>query len=222
MRIPFLSMFMASPFDGLEEHADKVKNCALTFKRAIECHLSNEHEQYEALQNEVVRLEKEADAIKRRIRGHLPKGTLMPIDKFQLFRYLREQDAVLDAVEDILEWISFREDPGIPRELAGDFLAFVDAVLSPIDELSEMVKEARKYFQTYNESQRTKVKGIIVRLREQEHQADVHERHIKRKVMNMEMDPITVFHMIRLAEYLGSIADHAENAGDMMRAMIAK
>ncbi len=38
----------------------------------------------------------------------------------------------------------------------------------------------------------------------------------------MEMDPITVFHMIRVAEYIGSIADHAENAGDMMRAMIAR
>jgi hypothetical protein len=28
--------------------------------------------------------------------------------------------------------------------------------------------------------------------------------------------------MVRLAEIIGSIADHAENAGDMMRAMIAR
>jgi hypothetical protein len=146
----------------------------------------------------------------------------MPVDKFQLFMYLREQDAVLDAVEDILEWISFREEPGIPRELAGDFLQFVDAVLVPLDLLSEMLKEARRYFRTYDEQQRVRVKEVIVGLREQEHKADEHERHIKRKVLNMEMDAITVFHMIRLAEYIGSIADHAENAGDMMRAMIAR
>lgn len=222
MRIPFLSMFMTSPFDGLEEHAGKVKACALVFKKAIECHLKDDHEQYAALQNEVERLESEADAVKRRIRGHLPKGTLMPVDKFQLFRYLREQDAVLDAVEDILEWISFREDPGIPKELSENFMAFVEAVLNPIDELSDMVREARNYFQTYNENQRTKVKEIIVKLREQEQKADKHERHIKRRILNMEMDPITVMHMIRLAEYIGAIADHAENAGDMMRAMIAK
>lgn len=222
MRIPFLSMFMTSPFDGLEEHAGKVKSCAMTFKKAIECHLLNEHEQYDVLMKEVFRLEREADAIKRRIRGHLPKGTLMPVDKFQLFMYLREQDAVLDAVEDILEWISFREEPGIPRELAGDYLEFVDAILIPLDLLSEMLKEARKYFQTYDEQQRVRVKEIIVELREQEHKADKHERHIKRKVFNTEMDPTTVFHMIRLAEYIGSIADHAENAGDMMRAMIAR
>jgi len=28
--------------------------------------------------------------------------------------------------------------------------------------------------------------------------------------------------MVRLAEIIGSVADHAENAGDMMRAMIAR
>lgn len=222
MRVPFLSMFMTSPFEGLEEHAEKAKSCAQAFKKAIECHLSGDHEQYAALQNDVVRLEREADAVKRRIRGHLPKGTLMPVDKFQLFRYLREQDAVLDAVEDILEWISFREDPGIPKELSKDFLAFVEAVLDPISELSEMVREARKYFRTYSKNQREKVKEIILNLREQEQKADQHERAIKRKILNIEMDPVTVMHMIRLAEYIGTIADRAENAGDMMRAMIAR
>jgi uncharacterized protein Yka (UPF0111/DUF47 family) len=38
----------------------------------------------------------------------------------------------------------------------------------------------------------------------------------------MQIDPVTVFHMIRLAEVIGSVADHAENAGDMMRAMLAR
>jgi uncharacterized protein len=28
--------------------------------------------------------------------------------------------------------------------------------------------------------------------------------------------------MVKLAEIIGSVADHAENAGDMMRAMIAR
>ncbi len=56
-------------------------------------------------------------AIKRRIRGHLPKGTLMPMDKFELFRYLHEHDKVLDAVEDALDWLSFSFEPGLPDAL---------------------------------------------------------------------------------------------------------
>ena len=42
------------------------------------------------------------------------------------------------------------------------------------------------------------------------------------QVFSLEKDPIGLFHTIKLAEIIGSIADHAENAGDMMRAMIAR
>ena len=222
MRLPFLSMFMTSPFDGMEEHAEKVKDCAWTFQQAVECHMSPRCQRFEELRSEIIRLEHEADAVKRRIRGHLPKGTLLPVDKFQIFRYLREQDAVIDSVEDALDWISYRSDPGIPQALHKDFMLFVDAVIDPIDELSRMVIEARKYFQNYSEEQRVVVKEIIRSLRQQEHNADKFEDIIKEKALNMEIDPVTVFHMVRLAETIGSIADHAENAGDMMRAMVAR
>jgi uncharacterized protein len=222
MRIPFLSMLTTSPFAGIQEHAEKVKECSWAFQQAMECHFSHRCKTFEELRADVIRMESEADAIKRRIRGHLPKGTLMPVDKFQLFRYLREQDAVLDSVEDALDWISYRSEPGIPSELEKDFYLLVDAVVAPIEELSKMVAEARRYFSSFSAKQRVRVKDIIRSLRRQEHDADTIEDSIKQKVFNMSTDPVTVFHMIRLAETIGSIADHAENAGDMMRAMLAR
>jgi predicted phosphate transport protein (TIGR00153 family) len=222
MRIPFASLFVSSPFAGLQEHAEKVKECAWSFQQAIECHISDRCPQFEALRSEVSTLEHQADSIKRRIRGHLPVGTLMPVSKFQLFRYLREQDHVLDAVKDTLNWISYREDPGIPEALHKDVLLLVDAVIEPLEELSRMVSGAKRYFETYSEAQRVAVKEIIRKVRAHEHAADKIEAEIKHKVFNMATDPVTVFHMVRLAEIIGSIADHAENAGDMMRAMLAR
>ncbi|MBW2738900.1 MAG: TIGR00153 family protein [Deltaproteobacteria bacterium] len=222
MRIPFMSMFIASPFDGLQEHAEKVKECAWAFQQAIECHISEKCITFEEFRHNVIKMESEADAIKRSIRGHLPKGTLMPVDKFQLFRYLREQDRVLDAVEDALDWLSFRSEPGIPEGLQKEFFLLVDATIDPIEELTTMVSEARKYFKTFSEKQRTRVKDIIRNLRQQEHEADKIEAMLKKRILNMNIDPVTIFHMIRLSEIIGSIADHAENAGDMMRAMIAR
>jgi uncharacterized protein len=222
MRIPFFSMFMTSPFEGLQEHAEKVKECGWAFQQAIECHLANKCKTFEEFRQEVIQLESEADAIKRRIRGHLPKGTLMPVYNFLLFRYLREQDQVIDAVEDALDWISFRNEPGIPLELEKEFLILADAVIDPIEELSKMVAEARIYFRNYSEDQRVIIKNIIRALRRQEHEADKAEDMVKQKVLNMNIDAVTVFHMVRLAEIIGSIADHAENAGDMMRAMVAR
>ena len=222
MRIPFISLFMTSPFDGLQEHAEKVKECAWAFQQAIECHITDQCENFEDFRLEVDKLESEADSIKRRIRGHLPKGTLMPVDKFQLFRYLREQDKVLDAVEEALDWLSFRSEPGIPEALEKDFFLLVDAVMDPVEEMCRLVLEARKYFRSYSEKQRKIIKDIVHTLRRQEHDADKVEDAIKEKLLNMQIEATTIFHMIRLAETIGSIADHAENAGDMVRAMIAR
>jgi len=222
MRIPFISMFMTSPFEGLLEHAEKIKECVWAFQQAIECHITDQCESFEQFRQDVDDFESQADAIKRRIRGHLPKGTLMPVDKFELFRYLHEQDKVLDAVEDALDWISFRSEPGIPNALHKDFFLLIDAVIDPVEEMCRMVSEARKYFTNFSEKQRGLVKDIIHTLRQQEHEADKVEDAIKAKVLNMQIDPVTIFHMIRLAETIGSVADHAENAGDMMRAMLAR
>ncbi len=222
MRIPFISMFITSPFDGLQEHAEKVKECAWVFQKAIECIITDRCEEFENLREDIRKLEQEADAIKRRIRGHLPKGTLLAVDKFELFRYLGEQDKVLDAVEDALDWLSFRSSTGIPEALEKDFMILVEAVMDPIEELSKMVAEARKYFSNFSEKQRKLVKSMIRTLRAHEHEADKLEDATKEKIFNTIEDGVTVFHLVRLAEIIGSIADHAENAGDMMRAMVAR
>jgi len=215
-------MFITSPFEGLQEHAEKVKECAWVFQQAIECIIEDRCEDFEHFRQDIDKLESEADAVKRRIRGHLPKGTMLPVDKFEVFRYLGEQDKVLDAVEEGLDWLSFRSAAGIPEVLEKDFMLLVAAVMDPLEELSKMVTEARKYFSNFSESQRTIVKDIIRNLRGYEHEADKLEDATKDKIFNAIEDPVAVFHLVRLAEIIGSIADHAENAGDMMRAMIAK
>jgi hypothetical protein len=188
----------------------------------MECHFSTKCNTFEEVRDKIIQIESEADAVKRRVRGHIPKRTMMPISNFLIFRYLREQDGVLDAVEDTLDWISCRSEAKIPKALKKDFALLVDAVIDPIEELNTMVAEARKYFQTYSEDQRDIVKDIIRKLRQQEHEADGFEDIIKKKVFNMKADGVTVFHLVRLAEIIGSIADHAQNAGDMMRAMLSR
>ena len=220
MRIPFISLFMRSTFDGLQAHADKIKECAWAFQQAIECHITEQCEKFEEFRREVEQLESEADSIKRRICEHFPKRTLMPVNRFQLYQYLREQDKVLDAIEEALDWLSYRSDPGIPEALEKDFFLLVDAVLDPVEEMCRLVLEARKYFRSYSAKQRILVQDIVQMVRRQQHEAGKVEDGIKEKLLNIQIEAITVFHMIRLAETIGSIANHAENAGDMVQSMV--
>ena len=221
MRTTFMSLFYKSPFGNLKRHADKVSECARVFHQAIECHLDKQCAMFDDLTDQVAVLESEADAIKRNIRGHLPKGILMPVDKFQFFMYLREQDKVLDAVEESLYWLSYR--PGeLEDEIAADLLYLVAKVLPSIEALSPLVAKAAEFFKSRSEEQREEIKSIIRDIRQAEHEADHLERELIRNVFTSVKDPLSVFHLIRLLETVGSIADHAQNASDMMRAMIAE
>ena len=85
-----------------------------------------------------------------------------------------------------------------------------------------MVIAARQHFKNYCNAQRTVVKDIIHGLRKKRHEADKLEHTLKQKTFACLLDPVTILHIIRLAEIIGSVDDHAENAGDMLRGMIAK
>jgi predicted phosphate transport protein (TIGR00153 family) len=216
-----MSLFYKSPFVNLNRHADKVSECARVFHKAVKCHLDKQCEMFDDLTDQVAVLESEADAIKRNIRGHLPKGVLMPVDKFQFFMYLREQDKVVDAVEEALYWLAYRPQ-GLEDEVGEDTLFLVGKVIPAIEALSPLVEKASEFFKSRSEALRNEIKSVIRDIRQAEHEADHLERELIHKVFSTVKDPLTVFHLIRLVETIGSIADHAQNASDMMRAMIAE
>ncbi len=222
MRFSFLSLFFESPFKKLKDHADKVKECAWMFKRAVECYVELDCEEFDKLTEDVAKLESEADWLKRNLRNHLPRGLLMPVDKFVLLDCLREQDNVVDSVEEALYWLSFKPEGGIAEELIVDFLHLVDAVIPCIEKLPDMAEQAIVYFKSSTEKNRDKLKSIIGDIHQAEKEADHLEHELKKQAFAVLKDPVDIFHVVRLVEIIGDIADDAQNASDRMRTMIAR
>lgn len=222
MRIPFTQVLKISPLKDIQEHSEKIKECTWAFQQSMECYTLDKCLRFEEHKGEVLKLEEEANLIKRRIRGNLPKGAVLPVSKFQLFIYLKEQDKILVAVSNALKWLSYNAESKMPDNLQKDFLLLLDAVIDPIEELSEMVSEARQYFKKQNDKKRNAVKKVIVRIRDMKSHVDVIEDRFKFEIFKSVKEPIMLFHLIKLTEIIGSISAHSENAADMMRAMIAK
>ncbi len=222
MRFSFTSLFYESPFKKLKDHADKVKECAWMFKRAVECYVEQDCEEFDKLTEDVAKLESQADWLKRNLRNHLPRGLLMPVDKFVLIDCLREQDHVLDNVEEALYWLSFKPEGGIPEGLVGDFLHLVDAVIPSIEKLPDMAEQAIVYFKNSTEDNRDKLKSIIGDIHQAEKEADHLELELKKQAFAVLKDPVDIFHFVRLVEIIANIADDAQNASDRMRTMIAR
>ncbi len=222
MRFGLFSLFRESPFTKLLEHAEKVQVGGELFRKAIQCYLESDCIEFEELHLKVTALESEADRIKQNIRAHLPKGILLPVDKFQFLWYLREADRVMDSMQDALHWLSYRATR-VPDPLVDDLLLMVDKAVEVIDQLQPMVESAVQYFRTFSNKERDRVKAVIRDLRQKEFESDQIERNLKSEAFTLTADdPATTFHLIRLIEYIGEVSNHAENAGDMMRAMIAK
>jgi predicted phosphate transport protein (TIGR00153 family) len=222
MRAPFLNLFRESPFVKLLEHARKVQEGGGMFRRAMESYLDGDYEEFDSLHMKVTAIESEADSIKRNIRGHLPRGLLMPVDKFQFMWYLREQDHAMDSVQDTLHWLSYRTTT-VPETLIDDLMLMVDKAADVIDQLPLMVEQGTKYFRSYASGDRALVKQSIHAMRQKEFESDQIERKLKSDIFAISTaDHVTIFHLIRLVEYIGEISNHAENAGDMLRVMIAR
>ena len=113
-------------------------------------------------------------------------------------------------------------DAGLPKEVAPDFLHLVDCVIPPIEELAELVRLATDFFRGKSEAQRKKMKGLIQDIRQHEKETDLLEHELKETIFGSIQDALVVFHTVRLVEIVGDIADHAQNASDRMRAMIAR
>ena len=222
MRFSFFNLFYESPFKKLKDHADKVKECAWMFKRAVECFVEQDCEEFDKLTEDVAKLESQADWLKRNLRNHLPRGLLMPVDKFVLLDCLREQDHVVDDVEEALYWLSFKPEGGVAEELVGDFLHLVDAVIPAIENLPEMAEHAIAYFKNSTEENRDTLKSIIREIHQAEKEADHLELELKKQAFAVLKDPVDIFHFVRLVEIIANIADDAQNASDRMRTMIAR
>jgi len=196
VRGSLVQLFYKTPFENLLKHAEKVKLCAQMLLEAAEYYINGEVEKFDEMTEKVALLESSADQLKRNIRNHLPRGLLMPVEKFQFLEYLREQDKVLDKVEEALYWLSYRP-PDLPKEIAEDLL--------------DLVKRDRIL-----------VKKSVRDISQWENEADLLERELIKRIFQEVPEPLKAFHLIKLIGIIGQIADHAQNAGDRMRAMVAK
>jgi predicted phosphate transport protein (TIGR00153 family) len=222
MRISLLKFFVRSPFERVLEHANKVASSGPIFLEAVQSYLDGNRERFEILKEEIRDAEAECDAIKRNIRAHLPPRVLMVVDKTLFFSFLREADKVVDCIKNALYWISYYNRP-FPTEIRADYLLLVREVSDFLGLLPEMVQRAHTFFGSRQEADRILAKEIVKEIRFRERESDDVEKTLMiRLCADEEIEPKTFFIMIRLVETTGDIADHLENASDMIRAMIAR
>jgi len=230
MRVPLLYTFVTSPFKNLIPFTDKIKEGMDVLREAVKAYIEEDEKRFEALAEKVCQIEHEADKMKREIRNSLPKGIFMPVDKFQFFYLVRELDQILDSAEDIVVWLSFKQGV-ILQCVKKEFLALLEICIQSVWVLIEAVHLMPKAI-GFIRRDRELIKEKIREVRQREWESDQIAQCIVKTIFNLPrvdcafksgyIECLTIHHLLETTKFIGHIADHAENAADILRIMIVR
>jgi hypothetical protein len=215
-------LFGTSPFGPLVEHTKKVHATVELVRPVLDAYLDEDWESLEELYEEISRREHKADVQKNEIRDHLPKFLFLPVDRGDLLSYLKEQDAIADATEDLAVMLTFRPRP-TPEELKPMIRDFADQVIRTSELLVQAGSALVDLFEaSFGGPEVDRVLAMVAEVNQQEWEADKRQRKVTRALLDRAdgLDPVAIFLWMRTLNVLGRIANHAENTGDLLRMMV--
>jgi len=213
-----------TPFSQLVEHMCKVSEGINILGEGIIKYYKADYKDFSDLAKKVSQIEHEADIIKGNIRNHLPSSLLMPVDKGKFLWALREQDAILDHAENLSEMLDMRHTK-IPKELQKLFIEHAELVMKTVKAMEEAVCNIKDLVETgFVKREREQTKEYIHNVHDFEYKADQKRYEVTKGIYKLEkkLSPMDVYHLIKIADWVDEVADHAENVADWLRSMIAK
>ena len=217
-------LFGRSPFGLLVEHAKRVHECVKLIRPLLDALVREDYEEVHRLQDQVSRLEYEADQIKHQIRDNLPRRYFLPVEREDLDDFLHKQDRVADRAEEFAVILLIRNTKVHP-DLVEEFTAFVDQVVQVSHTLMEASEELLNLAETsFGGAEAEAVLARIEGLAEEEWKADRMMRKLSQHIYKLEdqLDPITISFYEKMLRALSSLANAAENTGEVLRTMIVK
>ncbi len=220
----FASLFGRSPIGPMQQHIAKAHECAANLVPFFEAVMAEDWERVEQVQQEMVRLEREADKLKKSVRMHLPKSLFLPVPRSDLLDLLSVQDKVANRAKDIAGLMLGRQ-MSIPPSIQPQMLAYVrrcvDAsaqALKAMDQLDELLETG------FSGREATIVERMVEELEAIENETDRQQIEVRRGLYKLEKDlpAVDVMFLYRIIDWVGDIADRAERVGNRLEQLLAR
>lgn len=220
----FFELFAKSPFTPLAKHAEKVYEVCQQIQPLMDAMLEEDWERAKDVYERISLLEHQADQLKQEIRDHLPRSLFLPVDRGDLLRYLKTQDAIADAVEDVAVLVTMRQTraPADMREKVRELVAQIVRAAETWYSIAMQLPDLQE--SSFTGPEVAKVLDLVQRLHQQEWEADKLSAALGRLTVRHEeeLGAVSVNFWMRIAGKLGDVANHAENAADLLRLMLSR
>ncbi|MFT5721032.1 MAG: putative phosphate transport protein (TIGR00153 family) [Motiliproteus sp.] len=220
----FMNMFAQSPVRPLQQHIEKAHNCALQLIPFFEAVLAEDWAQAEKIQQQIAQLEHEADELKRHLRQHLPKSLFMPVARTTLLDLLQMQDQIANKAKDIAG-IMLGRQMQIPASMAQSMLEFIQSALSVTSQAVDTLNELDELVVTgFRGREAEVVEKMIVRLATLESDTDNREKQLRLMLFKLEKElpPVDVMFLYKVIDWIGELADRAEQVGSRFQLLLSR
>ncbi|NLY16157.1 MAG: TIGR00153 family protein [Gammaproteobacteria bacterium] len=221
---PFVSLFGRSPIGPMQQHIAKAYECAANLVPFFEAVIAEDWKRVEQVQQEMVRLEKEADKLKRDVRVHLPKSLFLPVPRSDLLELLSVQDKVANRAKDIAGLMLGRQ-MSIPEPLQPIIRTYVQRTVDACEQALKAMNELDEILETgFGNREVRRVTEMIEVLEDIEHDTDRIQIEVRRTLFKIEktLHPVDVMFMYTIIEWIGDVADRAERVGNRLEQLLAR
>lgn len=216
-------LFKQSPFEPLRYHMDAVKKCVALVWPMFDAVRDGKYDDLDDLVRKVFKAEHAADEIKNEIRQTVPKRFFLPVYRGDLLGYVKLQDDMADAAEDIAVLLTIKR------------LALPEGLVDPAFEYINKVKEVCTHTYAISDYLPTLLEGdmvgteaehaleMVAEVEKDEWKADRLQYSLSQHLFALEdeVKPTDIMLWFRVFGELGQLANFAEKTGDRLRRMLA-
>ena len=224
MQNPILGLFGRSPVKPLQQHMAKVTECVELLEPFFSAVLVKNWDDAFRIQEQISKLEDEADDLKHDLRLNLPRTYFMPVERRDLLEVLTMQDNVANRAKDIAGLVRGRRME-LPEGAGEQFLAFASRAIDACRQAQRAVNELDELVETgFSGREVNLVQGMISELDRIEKETDVIQIDVRARLFAIEQDlpPVQVMFLYRLIEWIGDVADFSQRVGSRLQLLLAK
>jgi len=223
-RSAITSMFAGSPVKPLQEHMQRVCNCAGQLPSFFTAVAKKDYEQAKTIQKTIANMEGEADDIKIELRMGLPNSLFMPMPRERVLDIVRLQDKIANISEDIAGTMVGRKMQ-IPEPVVDAFIAFVECTVDAANQAKGAINELDELVETgFRGRELSVVEDMIEKLEKIESRADKLEKKLRRDLFEIEKDypPLDMMFLYRIINWIGKLADVSHQVGGRIQLLMAR
>ncbi len=201
-----------------------VENCVSQLPAFFSAILKEDHSKAKEGYKEISKLENKADALKKKLRLHMPKSLFMPVARRDLLELLLVQDKAANQAKDIAGLIVGRKMI-FPETLARLLPDYIKRCVEACKQAKKVINKLDELVETGFAGKEVKfVASIIHELDGIESDTDKLQVKMRAALMKIEKDlpPVDVMFYYKVIEGIGEVADISQRIGSRVELLLAK